>query len=191
MLFTHGFCISKNTQPGARTSILVKLISGHPVEVCHLYDQVDWVKDLWQVEGYAFSLQVSKNKSSVVEFRVDCQSTEEKTQWLQAWERVLLKNRSLQNLSIEEREARPQGWQHELLQTSLYTAAVTGQDFFAPHHLEKLNEPDVYNSFTPLHYAALHNQVHIIQHLVGELGADTEVKDEEGRTPMYYGKLLC
>ena len=120
---------------------------------------------------------------------MDVDSSETKQQWLDAWERVLLQNRARVVLAQEVRDARIVGWQHELIQTSLYTAAVTGQAFFSPQHLEKVNELDEYNGLAQLHYAAMHNQSHIIEHLCSACGANVELKDVEGRTPMYYGKF--
>ena len=183
VLFTHGFVVARPLDKQASGLLRVSLLVSKMYDEVHLYNDISWVKDLWQLQKFVFSVKTPSG-----ELKLECDSAQEKQEWLQAWERVLLKNRTLQKSTPAEREARTCGWQHELLQTSLYTAACTGQAFFAPHHLTNVDTLDEYNGLAPLHYAALHNQVHIIQHLVDECEANVEVKDQEGRTPMYYGE---
>jgi hypothetical protein len=210
LLFTHGFVLAHpestnpTNPPPSSLLTLFSFTSKSKYDHVYLYNDIGWVKDLWQLDGvkdlYRFSLQTpdqqppqQPKQQQGRELHLACHSAAEKDEWLAAFEIVLLKNRTVvqqKSMSPEERDARIVGWQHELLQTSLYTAAVTGQAFFSSHHLEKCNTLDEYNGMAPLHYAALHNQVHIIQHLCAECGANVELKDVEGRTPIYYGTLF-
>lgn len=220
LLFTHGFVVTSKPLDVQESGnfLFGSLMFSKAYLCCHLYTSVEHVKDLWQLQQSAFSVKL--NDGTEMRFDIPKQEEEEedattesakdttttsdttttttttlqqalttKRDWLQAWERVLLQRPC--HLSADEREARIVGWQHALLQTSLYTAAVTGQDFYnGRDNQELLNKPDTYNGLAPLHYAALHNQVHVIEHLLQEMGADPEVKDEDGRTPMYYGEFL-
>lgn len=52
-----------------------------------------------------------------------------------------------------------------------------------------LNALDTYNSYAPLHYATRANHVRVMRFLL-EAGADVNVGDGYGRTPMYYGRLI-
>eukprot|EP00541_Cyclophora_tenuis_P019138 CAMPEP_0116549840 /NCGR_PEP_ID=MMETSP0397-20121206/5100_1 /TAXON_ID=216820 /ORGANISM="Cyclophora tenuis, Strain ECT3854" /LENGTH=227 /DNA_ID=CAMNT_0004074615 /DNA_START=200 /DNA_END=886 /DNA_ORIENTATION=+ len=51
-----------------------------------------------------------------------------------------------------------------------------------------MDKLDRYNGMAPLHYAAIHNNIHVIEHLIREGGANRELQDEEGRTAMYYAQ---
>lgn len=207
-LFTHAFILAK--EPPKASGIFEKMLSSSSpsIEQVYCFHDVEWIKDLWQLEtvinpsadhesaskedsketysnsgNNAFLIHVKGQESDL---RFDCESLEEKQSWLAAWERVLI-----QNHLTSINEARPIGWQHQIVQTSLYTAAVTGKDFYAPYYLEKVNLLDQYNKLSPLHYAVIHNHIHVIQHLIDEFRADIELLDEDLRTPMYYGKFIC
>mmetsp|Transcript_20294 Transcript_20294/g.30111 ORF Transcript_20294/g.30111 Transcript_20294/m.30111 type:complete len:375 (+) Transcript_20294:92-1216(+) len=204
-LMTHGFILAK--EPPKPSGMLEKMLSSScpSIEHIHFFLDVEWIKDLWQLEtvsdpsskhdsekgdgpkgamsNHAFLIHV---KGEDNDLRFNCESLEEKQAWLAAWERVLLQNRLMSNSHTHTA-----GWQHEIVQTSLYTAAVTGRDFYAPYYIEKVNVLDHYNKLSPLHYAVIHNQVHVIQHLVEKFHANVELPDEDGRTPMYYGKSIC
>jgi hypothetical protein len=194
ILLTHGFILAKPETDAPALGFNLRSPFSNPkfYDYVVLYNDVDHVKDTWQLSSrHRFSLHIPILHIQGGELYIDLDSSETKQSWLDAWERVLLRNRALpKNLqSAQEREARLVGWQHELIQTSLYTAAVTGQAFFSKQHLLKTNVLDEYNGMAPLHYAALHNQIHIIEHLCSACGADVELNDAEGRTPMYYGKV--
>jgi len=141
------------------------------------------------VSKYAFSIHVEGQKDDM---RFNCKSLEEKHSWLEAWERLLIQCRrsvsSATSATEDNSSTMKKGWQYELVQASLYTAAVTGQDFSGPYHLKQVNVLDQYNRLAPLHYAVIHNQIHIIHHLVDTCNANVEVTDKDGRTPMYYAE---
>lgn len=201
-LVTHGFVVAKE-QPKLSGMFENFLSSSAPsIEHAHFFLDVEWIKDLWQLEtvsdpssvhdsekGDDHKAPVSKHaflihvKGEDNDLRFNCESLEEKQSWLAAWERVLLQSRSMSSS-----HAHSTGWQHEIVQTSLYTAAVTGRDFYAHYYIEKVNVLDEYNKLAPLHYAVIHNQVHVIQHLVEKFRADVELLDDDGRTPMYYAE---
>lgn len=181
IIMTHGFVVAK-LKSGGMFDLMTR-----PYDSSGLYDDVKWIRDIWQIEDKHQFRLLAGTLSGTREILFETDSPVTKQAWMQAFERVLFENRSHQ--SSEQRALRDFGWQHELVQTSIYTAAVTGQAFFGESHLEDINTPDEYNKLTPLHYAAMYNQVHIIQHLV-EKGADMELEDEEGRTPIYYGEYL-
>ena len=181
ILLTQGFVVARVPS----TQLLQKLVN-KTYDDCAFLTDVGWVKDLWQLPGHAFSVQIGRPKK---EIRFQVGSAQEKEQWLDAWERVLLQTKERYDTE-DEKEHRIVGWQHALVQRSLYTAAVTGAAFFGEQHLTKLDELDGYNEMGALHYAALHNNVHVLEHLVRVAGADKELKDGEGRTPMYYGAYV-
>jgi hypothetical protein len=195
ILLTHGFILAYPEEKPLSSAFNI-FTSPKLYDHVALYNDVDHVKDMWQLSSrHRFDVHIPVI-GGIGDLYMDVDSAETKQSWLHAWERVLLRNRAqpkMQRLKAasaqEEREARIIGWQHELIQTSLYTAAVTGQAFFSKQHLKRVNELDEYNGMAPLHYAALHNQAHIIEHLCADCGANVELKDVEGRTPMYYGTL--
>ena len=201
VLLTHGFVLIK---PAGASFSLDKLLSlGRTYEVCEMYASVEWVRDLWQIGPNHYSI-----KTQGREWHFMTETEQDKGFWLAGWERVLLQNRQRQkqrqrrtasqeeetttttNPKMMMNDTNTLGWQHALVQTSLFTAAVTGQAFFSPHHWEQKDTLDPYNGLGPIHYAALRTNVHIIQHLVEEGKANVELKDSEGRTAMYYGEFL-
>jgi hypothetical protein len=202
ILMTHGMIVAKLPTKSTGFGLLL-FSSTKSYDHVHFYSEVGWVKDMWQssIDNHEKSNAPSEQqpqheyrgcfslKLPSGELQLYCDSLDDQKHWLVAWERVLLTDRT--STSSELRESWILGWQHELVQTSLFTAAVTGQAFFADYHLTAVNTLDRYNGMAPLHYAALHNQVHIIEHLCADHGANVELLDAEGRTPMYYGTLCC
>ena len=89
------------------------------------------------------------------------------------------------------------GWQYRLCHTHWFTEAVTGEWEDLGHEIttadsaeEGLDQLDEYNSYAPLHYATRANNVDVMRKLL-EAGANPNVEDGEGKTPMYYGTLVC
>jgi hypothetical protein len=152
-----------------------------PLEQQHVAVEVGKKKKLVQrqEERYYFMIKTESKK-----FFLECGTAVELEAWLEAWERVLVQTRSRQHRNRER------GWQHALVQTSLYSAAITGlDDLCSKQWLDAKNELDKYNSLSPLHYAVMVNHMHIMDFLLSH-GADPEVQDAEERTPMYYGKTV-
>lgn len=89
------------------------------------------------------------------------------------------------------------GWQHRLCHTPWFTEAVTGeweadqeqgQELSIDDSAEKgLDGLDAFHSYAPLHYATRANHTEIMQRLL-EAGANPNVKDGEGKTPMYFAQ---
>jgi hypothetical protein len=108
----------------------------------------------------------------------------------------------------EEDETWSLGWQHRIIQRSLHSPAVTGhvhvlQQMLLQHasSADGLNALDIYQSWSPLHYAAYYNHVTIAKLLL-QAGADANIVEgssttttstttttkpnhEHGRTPLY------
>ena len=96
------------------------------------------------------------------------------------------------------------GWQHRLCHTPWFTEAVTGewqadeeqgQEWTTSDSaVQGLDGLDEYHAYAPLHYATRANHTTIMQRLL-EAGANPNVEDGEGKTPMYYGTfyilLIC
>ena len=88
------------------------------------------------------------------------------------------------------------GWQHRLCHTPWFTEAVTGEweaqeeegheMTTSDSAVSGLDALDEYHSYAPLHYATRANHVDIMQRLL-EAGANPNIEDGEGKTPMYYG----
>ncbi|CAB9503362.1 EFh [Seminavis robusta] len=86
------------------------------------------------------------------------------------------------------------GWQYRLCQTHWFTEAVTGVwedvglEFATKDSAEQgLDQLDSYNHYAPLHYATRAGHLDVIQHLL-QAGANPNVEDGEGKTPMYYAE---
>jgi hypothetical protein len=132
-----------------------------------------------QQERYRFEI-----KTETDEFNFECATKLHKEAWVEALERILVKTRSRSRSNKD----RVRGWQHALVQTSLHSAAVTGLDELCRKDwLGAVNELDKYNSLSALHYAVMSNMMHIMDWLLRN-GADPEIEDEDGRTPMYYAQ---
>jgi len=87
------------------------------------------------------------------------------------------------------------GWQYRLCHTPWFTEAVTGDvedDDFGLEMTttesaeEGLDQLDTFNGLAPLHYATRANHYDVMRHLL-QAGANPNVADKEGKTPMYYG----
>jgi hypothetical protein len=134
VLLTHGFILAKVNGGGMFTASF---------DVAELYNNVLYVKDRWMVSSNeSFCLKLANDKEITL-------ASAKKSEWLDALERVLLQNRLHSKTRDEAREL---GWQYKLVQTSVYTAAVTGASFFSDDHLKKKDNLDEYHQMAPLHY---------------------------------------
>lgn len=134
VLLTHGFILAKVDGGGMFTTSF---------DVAELYDNVVYVKDRWMTSSNdSFCLKLANDKEITL-------ASTKKSEWLDALERVLLQNRLHSKTRDEAREF---GWQYKLVQTSVYTAAVTGASFFSDDHLKKKDNLDEYHKMAPLHY---------------------------------------
>ena len=192
ILLSHGFILAKvvsnedsssscATNGGGSERSKKSRRMDRSFDTCELYTSVIRVSDHWQDHiRHVFSIHTS-NKAYIIQ----CSTAIHKRSWLDALERVVVQDRLHAN--SKPGESREIGWQHALIQTSLHSAAVTGDDaLLAELWLVHKNTPDEYHHFTPLHYAALKNHVDVLEFLL-ENGAYVEMEDEDGRTPIYYG----
>ena len=89
------------------------------------------------------------------------------------------------------------GWQYRLCQTPWFSEAVLDNQAESGYEMtsadtdysEGLNQLDEYNGLAPLHYAVRLGHTEAIRNLL-EAGANPNVADREGKTPMYYGKQV-
>lgn len=144
-------------------------------EFCHLWKET---KSCY-LQGDSFVILL--DEGAVIEL-----SSEDSTSWLHALEHILIEY-ALHNPSSEELTAEI-GWQYGLVRRPAYTAAVTG-DSTTMGDLSDVNTLDDYNCFAPLHYALQHEtcNLEIIEKLL-DAGADPNLEDNEGRTPMYFAE---
>jgi hypothetical protein len=181
IMLTHGFVLAKVV-----TGILAlaRLIS-RALELAELYEDVEYVRDNPMTKQPSFVV-----KTTSQEFHFYCSSLKSKHYWLDAWERVLVQNR----LRSKHRPTKI-GWQHELVQTSLFTAAVTGSAATLQSATTNSNSQDgdpnaldKYNQLGVLHYAVMNHQNHILEYLLEDGKAFFDLPDGDGRTPMYYAQ---
>jgi hypothetical protein len=102
--------------------------------------------------------------------------------------------RAHQNFVTEPHEEL--GWQYRLCNTPWFTEAVTGArqtEQEEGHEIttsdsaaRSLDVLDKYNGLAPLHYATRANHMDMMRLLL-QAGANPDVEDTEGRTPMYFG----
>ena len=81
------------------------------------------------------------------------------------------------------------GWQYQFVYQPGFTVAVTNQTDLmnltkGETTTDSLNTVDEYNGYAPLHYAVKYNHVPAMVALL-DAGADVDVQDEEGHTPLY------
>ncbi|CAJ1946515.1 unnamed protein product [Cylindrotheca closterium] len=113
-------------------------------------------------------------------------SSEDPVDWIRALERILIEytihNPSSEKLTDEV------GWQYNLVRKPAFSAAVSG-DVSIMGEAQDVNALDEYNSYAPLHYALQHEtcNLEIIEKLLNA-GADPNLEDNEGRTPMYFAE---
>ena len=127
-------------------------------------------------------------------YEISCKTPQEQASWLDALRKVVVQAHD--TAATNEKEAGGLGWQYRVVYVPFYTEAVTGN----PIQKEKilagssghvdLNALDTHNSYAPLHYATRANHVRVMRFLL-EAGADVDVGDGYGRTPMYYGMFWC
>lgn len=105
-------------------------------------------------------------------------------QWLEALERVMIENVIHHPNQSENTEI--VGWQYILIRKPGFSAAVSG-DTSLMGNPQNINELDTHNQFAPLHYALQQEgcDVNVVEALL-DAGADPNIEDGEGRSPMYY-----
>jgi len=106
--------------------------------------------------------------------------------WIRALERILIEY-TIHSPSCEEITDEV-GWQYNLVRKPAFSAAVSG-DISIMGEVEDVNSLDEYNSYAPLHYAVQHTEpsLEIVKNLL-DAGADPNLEDNEGRSPMYFAE---
>jgi Ankyrin repeats (many copies) len=188
ILFTRGFLLAQNEQKSSglalfgakKQDILVPLGSA-------LWTDVKQI----QTTAYQSLLITCGTNSNSVQFDI-LPATD-----LEGW-RTALQTAAIQchyNCSASDAHTE-MGWQYRLCHTPWFTEAVTGDCEDLGLELstsdsaeEALDQLDDYNSYAPLHYATRANHVEVIRKLL-EAGANPNIEDGEGRTPMYFGKSV-
>lgn len=129
-------------------------------------------------EPMAFTIHLTDNDEKLEFLCVDRQA------WLDAIEIVLIHYHEHCN------DRTDLGWQYQLVYHAGFTMAVTNQTYMVTEIPSKdvLNRVDEFNGFAPLHYAVKLNHVPAISLLL-EAGADPNIKDADGHTPMYWCML--
>lgn len=137
------------------------------------------------------SFAICCGKHKTLEFT--CPTATDKESWLQASKIVVLQAHTHSSFKNNEKDY-DIGWQYRLIHTPWFTEAVTGVVRFDAYEIDQIdnrtiNNLDTYNSYAPLHYAVRANHVDAMRFLL-QAGADPNVADGFGRTPMFYGELL-
>jgi hypothetical protein len=170
VLFTNGFILTFRN-PNFFNPLAKRY------ETCHLWTEVEFcclADD---------SVVIQLRAGDRLEFQ-SVQDGDNSKQWLQALERIMTEH-AIHNPSLSE-ITEFWGWQYILIRKPGFTAAVTG-DMSLMGDPQNINELDIHNKFAPLHYALLQEtcNTEVIEALL-DAGADPNVVDGEGRSPMYY-----
>ena len=205
VLMTHGMLL---IQLQEQTNLLGRKSVKRSLQQAVLWDAVSYCGPL--SSSTDSSWQVVPKDGASWEFQ--CSNATQQTAWLQAMERVLVQycmhSRSAATLEL--------GWQYKLIHKPAFTLAVQGkgENGLAVPHGDVINRLDEYNEYAPLHvrdqkfecgfffmrmhtssfllfflflqYAVRLNKLDAARCLLERAGADVNVKDGEGCTPMYY-----
>lgn len=121
------------------------------------------------------------SSSSSSSFTFACSDALQCSAWLEAMEIVLVRHHEY-NCTRQDL-----GWQYQYVYKPGFTTAVTNRvdlDDCLTTTPAMLNVVDEYNGWTPLHYAIQHHHMSALHSLL-EAGADPNVSDREGHTPMF------
>jgi uncharacterized protein YdaU (DUF1376 family) len=149
-------------------------------EFCHMWKDVK----LCYLEGNSVVIDIQDGTS--IKLSPESSSSEDADDWMKALERIVIEytihNPSSEKLTDEV------GWQYNLVRKPAFSAAVSG-DVSIMGEIQDVNALDEYNSYAPLHYALQHEtcNLEIIEKLL-DAGADPNLEDNEGRTPMYFAE---
>jgi hypothetical protein len=106
--------------------------------------------------------------------------------WRQALEKVYTEY-ALRSVSVEHRSAL--GWQYHWMQRPAFYVAVSKRapvNQQAPHVWRDKNEVDIYQGYTPLHYAVRLHHTSAVQFLLQQAQVDPNAIDQDGHVPLYY-----
>jgi len=209
ILLTHGFVLAQvnDKEESTKSSILkadkrktsilkaAKRIIRRTYEQCELYTGVECIRDTSTPDSYKFAVDAKirfpgndgKNYNSKVQvFEFQCATTEHHLAWLKALERVVIQ--AFIHARLPDRDW---GWQHQVVQTTTYSAAFIGDVerlqqliIASPGSIDDL---DPHHQMTALHYATRGNKLICIELLLEE-GANENTVNSDDRTPMYYAE---
>ena len=196
ILFTRGFLIAKPEISfgffGKKNNILQPLGSALWTDVTQI--QVTVHQTLKLTCGGGKQTKKDPNQK-VVHFEVvPTTANQDLDHWKHALQTAAtLAHQHFQN--VHDSHMLEQGWQYRLCHTPWFTEAVTGVwedvglELSTSDSAEAgLDQLDDFNQYAPLHYATRAQHLDVIRHLL-QAGANPNVQDGEGKTPMYYGTL--
>jgi hypothetical protein len=125
-----------------------------------------------------------------------CASPRQRQAWLDAMERVIVEYHSHSSSKTASSKAITSefGWQYRYIVKPAFTMAVTDQTEYFDTSITNgksnndLNQIDHYHGYAALHYAVHANHVAAMRCLL-DAGADPDIADQDGRTPMYYAVM--
>jgi Ankyrin repeats (3 copies)/Synaptobrevin len=197
ILLTRGLVIAstKSSKDSSRTHVVPRqfyaAVPWSNVEFVHPSSDDTQHSMQWTVDVVANKPENNDNaittNTTVLEssYTFVCADTQQRAAWLEAVEIVVVRHHEY---GCRRHDL---GWQYQYMYKPGYTMAVTNRidlDTTTDNNMptpDILNAVDDYNGLAALHYAVKYNHVPAIQTLL-EAGADPDVKDVEGHTPMYW-----
>jgi hypothetical protein len=188
ILLTHGLIVATVTTPAApRSSRSVgkgrnqKLVP-RSFERAVLWRDVATVSPIssqaWEIHLKSSAAQEHPKRLILV-----CATAKQRQAWLDAMERVIVEYHLHRTKPPTEF-----GWQYRYIVKPAFTMAVTDQTDLDMRAGDDLNQLDAYHGYAALHYAVRANHAAAMRRLLDE-GADPDVPDQDGRTPMYYAVM--
>ena len=180
LVFTDGFLISYK-----------KVNKFNPLakryEHCHLWSDVEYCES-----SIADMVVIQLLTGERIRLEIPSYEKDNVTTWMNCFENVIIEYALHNNDDVDNDILESLGWQYRLIHKAGFSAAVTGKLGLIGKSLGTyVNQLDKYNQFAPLHYALQQEDcnVDVVKALLNA-GANPNLEDADGRSPMYYGKAF-
>ena len=153
-------------------------------------------------DASSFIITVMKN-DVLVKYYFKCESERQKNYWIHAisWSYYHYIMNAFHNeekrKSISSSILKRANWYFQVIQTSLYSAAVRGDEYLLQNLLTlcgpdnlPLDELDPYNGYSALHYAIMLDNLNFARALISAGASVNNLCRNKSRSPLYYGMFL-
>lgn len=180
LVFTDGFLISYK-----KVNYFNPLAKRY--EHCHLWSDVEYCES-----SIADMVVIQLLTGERIRLEIPSYEKDNVTTWMNCFENVVIEYALHNNDDVDNDILESLGWQYRLIHKAGFSAAVTGKLGLIGKSLGTyVNQLDKYNQFAPLHYALQQEDcnVDVVKALLNA-GANPNLEDADGRSPMYYGKAF-